>query len=108
MPLMRISLRTGKSAAYKGAIVEATYQAMRAAWSIPEHDRFAVVSEHDATTLEYDSGYLDIARTDDIVIIQITANDTRTTAQKSLLQRSGRPAARRSRHPQRRRLHQPR
>jgi 4-oxalocrotonate tautomerase len=82
MPLMRISLRTGKSAAYKGAIVEATYQAMRAAWSIPEHDRFAVVSEHDATTLEYDSGYLDIARTDDIVIIQITANDTRTTAQK--------------------------
>jgi 4-oxalocrotonate tautomerase len=82
MPLMRISLRVGKSDAYKAAIVEATYQAMRAAWSIPENDRFAVVSEHDATTLQYDPGYLGIARTDDVVIIQITANDTRTTAQK--------------------------
>ena len=49
MPLMRISLRAGKPAAYKAAVIEATYQAMRTAWSITEHDRFAVISEHDAT-----------------------------------------------------------
>jgi hypothetical protein len=36
MPLVRISLRAGKPAAYKAAIVEATYQAMRAEWNLVE------------------------------------------------------------------------
>jgi 4-oxalocrotonate tautomerase len=41
-----------------------------------------IVSEHDAENFVYAQTYLGIAHTDDLVIVQITANDTRTVAQK--------------------------
>jgi hypothetical protein len=40
------------------------------------------VNEHDAANFIYSESYLDITHTEDLVIIQITANDTRTVEQK--------------------------
>jgi 4-oxalocrotonate tautomerase len=87
MPLTRISLRRGKPAAYRKAICDGLYRAMREALNVPEGDRFILVSEHDAVDFDYGSSWLGIARSDDLVIIQLTVNSTRTLAQKKALYR---------------------
>ena len=85
MPLVRVSLRRGKSDDYKRAIGDGVYRAMREAFNVPEEDRFVVVSEHFESEFQFSKTYLDIARSDDLVIIQITANNTRTVEQKKAL-----------------------
>jgi phenylpyruvate tautomerase PptA (4-oxalocrotonate tautomerase family) len=87
MPLVRISLRKGKPAAHVAAIRDGVYQAMRETFNVPENDRFILVHEHDDTGFDYDPTYPDIARTGDVVFIQITANNTRTVEQKQALYR---------------------
>jgi phenylpyruvate tautomerase PptA (4-oxalocrotonate tautomerase family) len=87
MPLVRVSLRRGKPAAYRKAILEGIYRAMRSAFDVPEEDRFMTISEHDETDFSYSKSYLDIPRSDDLVIIQITANNTRTVDKKKVLYR---------------------
>jgi len=82
MPLVRIDLRRGKPTAYKTAICDGIYRAMRESFNVPEDDRFMVVNDHDADSFVYAENYLGIRHTDDLVIIQITANDTRTVEQK--------------------------
>src|SRR5260370_3673291 len=97
MPLVRVSLRRGKSDDYKKAIGDGVYEAMREAFNVPKEDRFVVVSEHSESEFQFSKTYLDIARSDDLVIIQITANNTRATEQKKAL--FARIAELLSRHP---------
>ncbi len=54
-------------------IGDMVYRAMRETINIPEHDRFQVITDHPADGLVYDSSYLGINRTDDVVFIQIHA-----------------------------------
>lgn len=85
MPLVHISLRAGKSEAYRQAIFDGLYRAMRETFSVPEDDQFMSITEHDAANFRYGASYLGIARSDDLVLIQITANNTRTMEQKKAL-----------------------
>ena len=85
MPLVHISLRAGKSETYRQAIFDGLYRAMREEFDVPEDDQFMTVTEHDAANFRYGASYLDIARSDDLVFIQITANNTRTSEQKKAL-----------------------
>ena len=85
MPLSRISLRRGKPAAYRKAILDGVYAAMRETFEVPEDDRFMLVSEHDADSFNYGKTYLGIERSDDLVIIQLTVSNTRSVAQKKAL-----------------------
>jgi 4-oxalocrotonate tautomerase len=55
---------------------------MRETFSVPDHDRFMVVTEHDAADFVHADSYLGVVYSDDLVLIQITANDTRTVEQK--------------------------
>jgi phenylpyruvate tautomerase PptA (4-oxalocrotonate tautomerase family) len=87
MPLVRISLRRGKSSAHITALRHGIYQAMRETFNVPENDRFILVSQHDADEFDYDPIYLGIARSDDLVIVQITCNSGRTVEQKQALYR---------------------
>ena len=87
MPLTRISLRRGKSAAYRKAIRDGLYRAMREALNVPEDDRFILITEHDEADFDYGANWLGIARSDDLVIMQITVHDTSTLAQKKGLYR---------------------
>ena len=82
MPLVRVSLRRGKPAAYCKAILDGIYRAMISAFDVPNEDRFMVINEHDETDFSYSNNYLGIARTDDLILIQITANNTRTVERK--------------------------
>ena len=87
MPLVRVSMRRGKPATYRKAILEGLYQAMRETFNVPEGDRFMILTEHDQDDFVYDPDYLGIRRSDALVYIQITANNTRTTAKKRELYR---------------------
>jgi 4-oxalocrotonate tautomerase len=87
MPLVRVSLRRGKPAAYRKAVLDGIYRAMRAAFDVPDEDRFMMISEHDETDFSYSQTYLGIARSDDLILIQITANNTRTVDQKKAFYR---------------------
>ena len=82
MPLVRIDLRRGKPTAYRRAVCDAIYRAMRESFAVPDEDRFMIVTEHDEPDFIFSERYLDIARSPDLVIVQITANDTRTIDQK--------------------------
>lgn len=74
MPLVRISMREGKSSQYRRAIADGVHGALIEAASVPELDRFQILTEHAAADLIYDPTYLGVNRTDDIVMIQITLN----------------------------------
>jgi 4-oxalocrotonate tautomerase len=84
MPLARIDLIKGKLETYRQAIGEAVYQALLSI-GVPEDDRFQVISEHEPADFIFAKSYLGIEHTDDLVIIQITFNEGRTTAQKQVL-----------------------
>ena len=85
MPLVRVALRRGKSDDYKRAIGDGVYQALRETFTVPEEDRFVTVSEHTEAEFQFSRSYMDIARTDDLVILQITVSNTRSIEQKKAL-----------------------
>jgi 4-oxalocrotonate tautomerase len=88
MPLVRVSLREGKSASYRAAIGEAIHQAMVETINVPADDRFQTFAEHSSGGLVYDKKYRGIERTDGVVFIQITLNTGRTLDQKRALYRA--------------------
>ncbi len=99
MPLLHISLRAGKPEAYRQAIFDSLYRAMRETLNVPEDDQFMTITEHDAANFRYGNGY-GVVRSADVVYIQITVFNTRTLEQKKALFRRDRGAARRKpRHP---------
>ena len=85
MPLIQISLRRGKPEAYRQAIFDGVYRAMRETFNVPENDQFMTATEYDAANFHYNASYMNVSRSDDLVIIQITANDTRTLEKKKAL-----------------------
>ena len=85
MPLTRVALRRGKSAEYKGAILDGIYAAMRETFRVPEDDRFMLIDEYDADNIQYSYNYPGIVHSDDLLIIQLAVNNTRTIEQKKAL-----------------------
>ena len=55
---------------------------------MPEDDRFMTIDEYDKSNFLYGENYLGIARDDDLVIVQITVNNTRGPEQKKALSRA--------------------
>lgn len=85
MPLVRISLRQGKSEEYKKALADGVHRAIVEGADVPVQDRFQIITEHPAGGLIYDPTYLGIQRSDDIVMVQITLSTGRKLAQKRKL-----------------------
>ena len=87
MPLVRIDIIKGRTAAQRRRLGDAVHRALVEALGIPAQDRFQVITEHEANELVYDRNYLGIKRTDGIVMIQITMSFGRTLEQKRTLYR---------------------
>jgi phenylpyruvate tautomerase PptA (4-oxalocrotonate tautomerase family) len=87
MPLVRISLAKGKPEAYRRKLGDAVHRALVETIEVPPLDRFQLITEHEAGDLVYDSMYLGIARSSDIVIIQITLSSGRSLEKKRALYR---------------------
>jgi phenylpyruvate tautomerase PptA (4-oxalocrotonate tautomerase family) len=84
MPLIHINLRAGKPEAYRQAIFDSLYRAMREALNVPEDDQFMTMTEHEAANFRTGAAY-GVARSDDVVYIRIIVFDTRTAEQKKAL-----------------------
>jgi 4-oxalocrotonate tautomerase len=86
MPLLHISLRAGKPEEYRQAIFDSLYRAMRETLNVPEDDKFMTITEHDAANFSTGTAY-GVARSLDVVYIQITVFNNRTPEQKKALYR---------------------
>ena len=72
MPLVTVTLRHGKSAEFKQAVLAAVHGALVAS-GVPEKDRFHRVLELSPDDFRYDADYPDLARprSGDFVLIEI-------------------------------------
>lgn len=82
MPLVRIDLIKGRPEAEVAAIGSAVHRAMVACLNVPDRDHFQVITEHAPGRLVYDPGYLEVKRTDGIVVVEVILSAGRTTEQK--------------------------
>jgi 4-oxalocrotonate tautomerase len=88
MPLVRISLQSGKPDSHKRKIADAVHRGLVETISIPAQDRFQIITEHAAGDFIFDPQYLNISRSQDLVIIQITMSAGRTLeVRKALFRR---------------------
>lgn len=85
MPMVRVSVRSGQSDAWRAAVSEGIHSAMVDTINVPKDDRFQVITEHRPGELVYDSSYLAIPRGEGFLLIQITLNAGRTLEQKRAL-----------------------
>jgi len=82
MPFARISLLKGKSPDYLRALSDSVYQAMVDNFDVPADDRFQVIHQHEPGELVFDRHYMGGPRSDDYVLICITAGKPRSTPVK--------------------------
>ncbi|MFZ6743678.1 tautomerase family protein [Undibacterium sp. JH2W] len=86
MPMSRVSLLKGKSPEYLQAVSDALHQALVDAYEVPLKDRFQIIQQHEANELVFDRDYISHQgkpRSDDFVMIQITAGRQRSAATKA-------------------------
>lgn len=88
MPLVRISLLKGKPASYRRKVGDAVHRALVETLDVPAKDRFQIITEHDPEDFVFDREYLGVARSRDLVIIQITLSAGRSLYLKRALYRT--------------------
>jgi phenylpyruvate tautomerase PptA (4-oxalocrotonate tautomerase family) len=86
MPLVTVTLRGKKPAAFKSALLDAVHGALVAA-GVPETDRFQRVLELAPEDFRFDSGYPDVRtrRSDDFVLLEILWSTGRSVKVKRKL-----------------------
>jgi len=82
MPFARISLHRGKSSGYLLRLSEELHGALVESFEVPATDRFQVIHQHEVGELIFDRDYLGGPRSEDFVLIAITAGRIRDTATK--------------------------
>lgn len=85
MPLVRISIIKRKSDAYIRSIADGVHKALVETFDVPLNDRFQIIQQHERNELIYDTEFLGIHRTADVVFINIVASKTRDTQTKQAL-----------------------
>ena len=83
MPLVTLTVRPGKSAAFKHAVLDGVHAALVAS-GVPQADRFHRVLELSAEDFRFDASYPDLAspRTDDFVLIEVLLSTGRSVKVK--------------------------
>lgn len=87
MPMVRISLLKGKNQSYVAALSEGVHRAMVEAFDVPPDDRFQVIHQHEPQELVFDRHYMGGPRSDNYVLICITAGKPRSTSMKQAFYR---------------------
>jgi len=88
MPYARISLLKGKSPEYLKMLSQSLHEALMDSFEVPANDLFQVIHQHEPEELIFDSNYLGGPRSQDYVLIAITAGRPRDTRTKALFYRS--------------------
>jgi phenylpyruvate tautomerase PptA (4-oxalocrotonate tautomerase family) len=87
MPIAHISLRKGKPSSYLKALSDGVHRALVEAFDVPADDRFQVIHQHEPEELVFDRHYKGGPRSDDFVLICITAGKPRSTPVKEAFYR---------------------
>ena len=82
MPFVRIDMVEGKPETYRKTVGDTIYEALRNQMNVPENDRFIVIAEHSPEEMMISPDYLDIQRSPNCIVIQITLNTGRTVEMK--------------------------
>lgn len=86
MPLTHVSIMKGsKTESQKAAILDEIYQSLRETFDVPQDDKFMTISEHAREDFLFGRHYMNIARSDDLILIQLTVSDTRPVEKKKAL-----------------------
>lgn len=86
MPLTHVSIMKGsKTERQKAAILDEIYQALRETFDVPQDDKFMTISEHAREDFLFGRHYMNIDRSDDLILIQLTVSDTRPVEKKKAL-----------------------
>ena len=82
MPFARVTLLKGKSDEYIAAVSDSIHQALVDAFEVPPTDKFQAFHELEPGRLIFDRHYLGGPRSDDFLVIAVSAGRPRTTATK--------------------------
>ena len=89
---LRVSLRRGEAlppTRKEPSSMASIAPCPRGSSDVPDEDRVVMtITEHDEDNFSYSKNYLGIARGDDLVMIQLTVNNTRTVEKKRALYRA--------------------
>ena len=85
MPLVQINLIKGKSPEYVRAVADGVHKALVEAFNVPADDRFQLIHQYEESSFIFDANYFGIHRTNDLVIIQISAGNWRDIPTKEKL-----------------------
>lgn len=85
MPFIRTTVPQNTSQQKKQAIVNGIHQALVSAIGMPEDELFNLVSAYDADSFFYDRQFNGVARSDQLVVIEITMRRGRSDAMKKTL-----------------------
>jgi phenylpyruvate tautomerase PptA (4-oxalocrotonate tautomerase family) len=82
MPFVRIDVAQGKTPEYRATITDVVYKALVDVLKAPDGDRFMIIGEHKPDNFVYDANFLDIKRTADLIVLQVTSTVGNTKEQK--------------------------
>ena len=85
MPLVEITLRTGKPPEYIRSVADSVHDALVASANVPPDDRFQIVHEVGDTSVIAHPSYGGVNRSTDLIIVKITLNAGRTVEIKKNL-----------------------
>lgn len=88
MPFVRISLNQGKSSLFLQTLTDTIHQTLVDTFEVPLKDRFQVIHEIPAGRLHASPDYLGIQRSENFMLIEITAGRPRSAQTKTLMYRS--------------------
>jgi phenylpyruvate tautomerase PptA (4-oxalocrotonate tautomerase family) len=83
MPLLRIDLIEGRTDAELRTLLDAAHRAMLAAFNVPDRDRYQIVHEHKPSRMIIEDTGLGIARTNEVVFIQVTSRPRERAAKEN-------------------------
>lgn len=85
MPFIRTAVRLGTPSDTKKAIVSGIHQALVDAIGMPADELFNLVTEYQPEDFHYDRRFNGIARSDNLVVVEITMRRGRSDAMKKAL-----------------------
>jgi len=82
MPFVRIDLSKKHPEDFGQQVGDIVYGSMTAHINVPMDDKFQVITKHDSRELVMPKSYLGIEYSEDIIFIQVTLNEGRSTELK--------------------------
>ena len=85
MPFIRVAVKKGTSPFQKKAIVDGIHQALVDSINMPVDELFNLITEYEPENFFYDRKFNGIARSDNLVVIEMTMRRGRSDAMKKML-----------------------